>query len=192
MIDRLAALIVDEGNWLTVSMSVAGVGVGLLSLRLRGSAVPVRHRIMAAMNLSAGVTIGSMACGHLLAVATKLALGTLREGSLLIFFAIGISLLIPAWMVTQHTRVLLVGNHEARPSTVVLNAWLAITLLMLGLHNLPLAAPALFTIAYRVHSGGLMGWAIVSLAVMVNVGLFAASVLFLASGQSFEQFRGAE
>ena len=80
MVDRLAALIVDEGKWLTASMSLALVGVGLLSLRHRGSAVPVRHRIMAALNLNAGVTVGSMACGHLLAVATKLALGTLRDG----------------------------------------------------------------------------------------------------------------
>ena len=192
MIDRLAALFVDEGKWLTASMSLAAAGVGLLSLRHRGSAVPVRHRIMAALNLNAGVTVGSMACGHLLAVATKLALGTLREGSLLIFFAIGISLLIPSWMVTRHTRVLLARNHEGRPTTVLLNAWLAFTLLMLGLHNLPLAAPALFTIAYCVHSGRVMGWVIVSTAVTFNVGLFAASLAFLASGQSFEQFRGAE
>lgn len=190
MIERLAALIVDEGKWLTASMSLAGVGVALLGLRYRGSTVPVRDRIMAAMNLSAGVTIGSMAFGHLLAVATKLALGTLRDGSLLIFFAIGISLLIPSWMVIRHTRVLLAGSYEGRPTTVLLNTWLAISLLTLGLHNLPLAAPALFTIAYRVHSGRLVGWAIVSMAVAFNIGLFAASVVFLASGQSFEQFRG--
>lgn len=192
MIDRLAALIVDEGKWLTASLTLAGVGVALLSLCHRGSAVPVRHRIMASMNLSAGVTIGSMACGHLLAVATKLALGTLREDSLLILVGIGICLLIPSWMVTRHTPAVLAGRHEGRPTTVLLNGWLAITLLMLGLHNLPLAAPALFTIAYRVHSGGLIGWAIVSMAVAFNVGLFAVSWIFLASGQSFEQFRGME
>jgi hypothetical protein len=144
------------------------------------------------MNLSAGVIIGSMACGHLLAVMTKLALGTLREGSLPIFFAIGISLLIPSWMVTQHTRAVLAGNHEGSTTTVRLHAWLAITLLVLGLHNLPLAAPAFFTIAYRMHSGRLIGWAIVGVAVMFNAGLFAASLVFMASGQSFEQFRGIE
>jgi hypothetical protein len=144
------------------------------------------------MNLAAGVMIGTMACGHLLAVATKLALGTLREGSLPIFVAIGISLVIPSWMVARHTRELLAGGSEGRPTTVLLNAWLAITLLALGLHNLPLAAPALFTIAYRLHSGRLMGWAIVSMAVAFNVGLFAASWVFLISGQSFEQFRGIE
>jgi hypothetical protein len=30
------------------------------------------------------------------------------------------------------------------------------------------------------------------MAVTFNVGLFAASLVFLASGRSFEQFRGAE
>jgi hypothetical protein len=192
MIDRLVALIVDEGKWLTLSMSLAGVGIALLIFRQRASTLPVRQRITAAMNLGAGLTIGSMAFGHLLAVATKLALGTLREGSLPIFLAIGLGLLIPSWMVTRHTRELLHANDETRRTTVLLNAWLAITLLALGLHNLPLAAPALFTIAYRVHSGRLMGWAIASLAVAFNVSLFAASLVFLASGQSFEQFFGIE
>jgi hypothetical protein len=192
VIDQLAALIVDEGKWLTASMILAGVGVAVLCLRCRGSAVPLHRRIMAAMNLSAGLTIGSMACGHLLAVATKLALGTLREGSLLIFLAIGISLAMPSWMVTRHTGAVLGGSHEGRATTVLLNAWLASTLLALGLHNLPLAAPALFTIAYRLHPAGRTGWAIVSMAVALDVGLFVASLVFLASGQSFEQFRGIE
>jgi len=191
MIDRLVALVVDEGKWLTLSMTVAGAGIALI-ISHRGATLPVRHRIMAAMNFAAGATIGTMAFGHLLAVATKLALGTLREGSLLVFLAIGISLLVPSWMVTLHTRKLLGPNSESRGTTVLLNAWLAITLLALGLHNLPLAAPALFTIAYRVHSGRLLGWAIASLAVAFNVGLFAASLVFLASGQSFEQFSGIE
>ena len=192
MIDRLAALIVDEGKWLTVSMTMAGLAVGLLARRHRGSVVPVRFRILAAMNLNAGVTIGSMAFGHLLAVTTKLALGTLREGSILVFVGIGVILLVPSWSVARHTRTVLTGAHERRATTVLLNGWLAATLLALGLHHLPLAAPALFTIAYRMYPGGLMGWAIVSLAVTAYVGLFAASLVFFASGQSFERFRGLE
>lgn len=192
MIDRLVALIVDEGKWLTLSMSLAGVAVAVLTYRLSGSALPVRQRIMAAMNLAAGITIGTMAVGHLLAVAIKLALGTLREGSLLVFLAIGISLLIPSWMVAQHTRRLCSTHDGSRQTTVLLNAWLAMTLLALGLHNLPLAAPPLFNIAYRLHSSTLAGWAIVGLAVVFNVGLLAASLVFLASGQSFEQFSGIE
>ena len=34
--------------------------------------------------------------------------------------------------------------------------------------------------------------AIVSMAVFVNVGLFLGSLIFMASGQSFEQFRGIQ
>ena len=62
--------------------------------------------------------------------------------------------------------------------------------LALGIHNLPLAAPGFLNIAYKVHSGRVMGWAIVGIAIVVNVGLFIGSLIFLASGQSFEQFRG--
>jgi hypothetical protein len=190
--DRLLALIVDEGKWLTLSMSVAAAGVGWLLVRFRGSPVALRQRILASLNLSAGLIVGSMATGHLLAVATKLALGTLREGSLVIFVAIGLVLFVPAWMVTRHTAALL-GEHEpTRASTLGLNAWLGATLLALGLHNLPLAAPSLFTMAYRAHSRGVVGWAIVGTAAVFSVGLFAASLVFLASGQSFEQFRGIE
>jgi hypothetical protein len=76
--------------------------------------------------------------------------------------------------------------------TLKLNAWLALTLLALGLHNLPLAAPALLNLGYHLHSRRVVGWAFVSLAVVVNVGLFIGSLIFLASGQSFEQFRGIE
>lgn len=190
--DRLVGLIVDEGKWLTLSMSVAAVAVVVLVLRYRGSPLPVPRRTAAALNLNAGVIIGVMAFGHLLAVATKLVLGTLREGSLLIFVAIGISLLVPSWLVIRHTGTILAGHDKDRPTTLLLNGWLAVTLLALGLHNLPLAAPALFAIAHRVLPPGAIGWTVVSAAVVFNVGLFAASLVFLASGQSFEQFRGIE
>jgi hypothetical protein len=36
----------------------------------------------------------------------------------------------------------------------------------------------------------LVGWTIVGAAVVVNFGLFIASLIFLASGRSFEQFSG--
>jgi hypothetical protein len=133
-----------------------------------------------------------MAAGHLLAVATRLALGTLREGSLVAFVAIGLVLLVPAWLVTRHTAALLREDEPTRARTYGLNAWLATALLALGVHNLPLAAPSLFTIAYRAHSRGVVGWAIVGTAAIFSVGLFAASLVFLTSGQSFEQFRGIE
>jgi hypothetical protein len=69
---------------------------------------------------------------------------------------------------------------------------LSITLLGLGLHNLPLAAPGFLNIAYHLHSGRVVGRVIVGMAVVVSVALFIGSLVFLASGQSFEQFRGMQ
>lgn len=143
------------------------------------------------MNLFFGVTIGTMAFGHLLAVTVKLATGTLREGSIILFYLIGIVLAVPSWWLIIHTRRILAGDDHGR-TTVVLNTWLAMTLLALGVPNLPLAAPAVLNIGYHFHTRRAVGWAIVGIAVIINVGLFIGSLIFLASGQSFEQFRGIE
>lgn len=191
MIDRVLALIVDEGKWLTASMALALLSVVILLRRQRRGVLTLRSRVLAAMNLAAGITIASMAAGHLLAVSIKLALATLRQGSLPVFIGIGVVLLVPAVAVVRHTRALLGGQDDNR-ATVIVNGWLAISLLALGLHNLPLAAPALFTIAYRQHRRPMVGWAIVGAALAFNIALFAASLIFLASGQSFEQFSGIE
>ena len=190
MIDQLVALIVDESKWLTASLGLALLAVTVLLYRHRHSDLPARRRILTAMNLFFGITIGTMAFGHLLAVTTKLALGTL-DGSRLVFYAIGIALALPSWSLIVHTRQLLVSDDRGR-ATLALNAWLATTLLALGVHNLPLAAPAFLNIWYQLHSARVVGWAIVSITVVVNMGLFIGSLIFLASGQSFEQFRGIE
>ncbi len=191
MIDQLVALIVDESKWLTVSMGVALLALTSLLYRHRHSDLPARRRVMAAMNLFFGVTIGTMAFGHLLAVTTKLAWGTL-EGPIVVFYVIGIVLAVPSWWLIHHVRVLLASDDDHGRMTLVLNAWLAITLLVLGIHNLPLAAPAFFNIGYHLHSRRVVGWALLSMSVVVNVGLFVGSLIFLASGQSFEQFQGIE
>lgn len=189
MSDQIVAYIVDESKWLTVSMSLAMLAVVILFHRT--SSLPTRRRVLAAMNLFFGVMIGTMAFGHLLAVTTKLVLGTL-QGSLLVFYIIGIVLAVPSWWLIYHTRVLLASDDQHAKKTLILNAWLAVTLLALGLHNLPLVAPAFFNIGYQLHSRRFIGWAIVGLAIAANVGLFIGSLIFLASGQSFEQFRGIE
>jgi LPXTG-motif cell wall-anchored protein len=189
--DQLVALIVDESKWLTAAMGLALLAVATLLYRRRRSDLPVRVRVAAAMNLYFGITIGTMAFGHLLAVTTKLALGTLG-GSTPAFYAIGIALAAPSWWLIHHAQRRLASDDNHERATLVLNTWLAITLLALGLHNLPLAAPAFFNIAYKLHSRRAVGWAIVCLAIVVNVGLFVGSLVFLASGQSFEQFRGIE
>ena len=191
MTNQLAALVVDESKWLTVSMGFALLAVTVVLYWLRHPVIPVRRRILAAMNLFFGITIGTMALGHLLAVTTKLAVRTL-EGPVPIFYAIGAALAIPSWCLVYHTRRVLASDHDHGRSTLGLNAWLAITLLALGIHNLPLAAPGFLNIGYHLHSGRVVGWAIVSLAVVANLGLFIGSLVFLASGQSFEQFGGIE
>lgn len=191
MVNQLVALIVDESKWLTASMGFALLCVTILLYRHRNSDFPARRRVLAAMNLFFGVTIGTMAFGHLLAVTTKLALGTL-EGSILMFYVIGAALAVPSWWLIHHTRRVLTSDDEHGRATLILNAWLAITLLVLGVHNLPLAAPAFFNIGYHLHSRRVVGWAIVSMVVIVDLGLFIGSLIFLASGQTFEQFNGIE
>jgi hypothetical protein len=188
MIDRLAALIVDEGKWLTVSMGVASLALALLLYKRRRGEAPPRRVTVAAMSLFFGATIGTMAFGHLLAVTTKLAMGTLR-GSVALLYLIGIMLAVPSWWLVLHTRAVLASEGHGR-RTVTLNAWLAATLVVLGIPNLPLAVPGLFNIAYHLHARRAVGWAALGMAVVVNAFLFVGSLVFLASGQTFEQFRG--
>lgn len=189
MIERLAALVVDESRWLTVSMALAFAAVAVLLVRRRGAGVSARRRILASMNLFFGVTIGTMALGHLLAVSTKLVLGTLA-GSVPRLYLIGIALAVPSWWLVVHVRALLASADAGARKTLLLNAWLALTLVALGAPNLPLAAPALLNVGYQLHSRRWLGHAIVGLAVLVQAGLFVGSLAFLASGRSFEEFRG--
>lgn len=191
MFDALVALIVDEGKWLPASMGLALAAVASLLHRQRQSEVPTRRRILAAMNLFFGVTIGTMAFGHLSAVTAKFASGTL-EGSVPVLYAIGIAVALPSWWLACHTRRVLAPGGDHGRATLGLNAWVSLTLLALGLHNLPLAVPGALNVGYHLHARRAVGWAIVGIAVAVHVGLFIGSVIFLASGQSFEQFRGVQ
>ena len=191
MLAQLVALIVDESKWLTALMAVALLAAAALVIRQRRSALSVRRRVLAAMNLFFGVMIGGMAFGHLLAVTVKLATGTL-VGPILLFYLIGLLLAAPSWWLIAHTRRLLVPDEQPGPATLALNGAVAVALLGPGPQNLPLAAPAFFNIGYQLHSRRAVGWAIISLAVVANVALFVGSLVFLISGQSFEQFRGME
>lgn len=189
MIDHAVAFIVAENKWFTVSIGAALVAGLTLLLRLRRSEAPVRQRVMAIMNLLLGVTIGTMAFGHLLAITTKLAIGTL-EGPTFVLYGIGIVLAVPSWWMIWHIW----RSHVAvpDPTTLKLNIAVVVVLLALGLQNLPLAAPAVLNIAYQRHHKPVVGWAIVSMAVVVYLGLFVGSLIFWASGQSFEEFRGMQ
>ena len=190
-LNELLVLMVDEGNWFPISMGLALAAVATLLYRHRRSDLPSRRRIGAAMNLFFGITIGTMAFGHFSAVTAKLATGAL-EGSALRLYAIGIALALPSWWLVHHALGLFFSDKDHGRTTWVLNAWLAGSLMALGVLNLPLAAPALFNIGYHLHTRRAVGWAIVVLAVVFNGGLFVGSLAFMASGQSFEQFAGME
>jgi hypothetical protein len=189
MIDLVVSLIVDESRWLTASMACAALAVAYLLSRHGRSEQPARRRTLAAMNLFFGVTIGTMAFGHLLAVSTKLVANTL-EGPVGLLYLIGAALAVPAWWLIYRSRTVEAPEAGDR-STVALNLWLVATLLAFGLHNLPLAAPGIINVGYHLHSRRVIGWALVGTAVGVNVVLFVGSLIFLASGQSFEQFDAA-
>lgn len=187
--EKVIALIIDESKWLPLAMSLAFFAAGILYLRHRKSQLPGRRLVLGVMNLFFSVTLLTMAFGHLLAVTTKLAVGSL-QGSPAKLYAIGVALLVPTLWLVLHTRRILIPNADHGRRTFLLNSWLAVTLLVLGIHNLPLAAPAVINIGYHLHSRRIVGWAIVSIAVLFNVALFIGSVVFLLSGQSFEQFSG--
>lgn len=189
MTERLVALIVDESKWMPVSMGIALLAVTVLLFLRRHAGLPGRRRILAAMSLFFGVTIGTMAFGHLLAVSTKLVSGTL-EGSALVLYLIGAALAVPSWWLIYHAGRELASASDPGRTTLGLNAWLTVTLVALGLYNLPLAAPGVLNVAYGLHSGRLAGRALVGIAVLVNLSLFVGSLIFMASGQSFEQFMG--
>jgi hypothetical protein len=188
---QLAALIVDESKWLPASMGLAFLAVAVLLFRRRCAPVSSRRRVEGALNLFFGVTIATMAFGHFLAVTTKLALGELAR-SVPLLYAIGVVVAVPSVWLVCHASRRLSGDDDRSRATLVLNGWLAITLVALGLHNLPLAAPALLNIAYTLHSRRAVGWAVAGMAIVFNAGLFIGALAFMASGQSFEQFTGME
>lgn len=189
MINRLLALIVRESLWLPMSMGLAVLSTSILVYRHAPANLSARQRVTAAMNYFFGVTIGIMAVGHFSAVTTRLALGTLNR-SAPVLYAIGLLFAVPSWWLALHARRRLLSHSDPGPTTLALNAWLALTLLALGRQNLPLVAPAVLNIAYQLHSRRGVGWATVGIAVILQVALFVASLVFLASGQTFEQFSG--
>jgi len=185
VIEGLAAFIVGEGNWLPLAMGTAFMASGVMFFSIRQRTIPQRQRILALMNLFTGVMLLVMGSGHLLAVTIKLVQGTLR-GSALLFYVIGVAVVAPAWFVIWNTRAIL-ATAEAR-TTVKLNAWIAITLVVLGLVNLPLAVPALCNVGYGLHQRRWVGWTFVTIGLIAAVGLFIGGVIFMASGQTFEEF----
>ncbi len=170
MLDRLAAFIVGEGNWLPIAMIVAAVAAWLARRRGR----------LAAMNLFVGVTLLVMGSGHLLAVTTKWQQGTLA-GSPALLYLIGVVIVVPSLFLVRHANGSRAGTW---------NGWMAATLIALGLVNIPLAIPALLNIAYCRHRRPLTGQLILGAWLLVTAGLFTGGMLFMLSGaRTFEEFQ---
>jgi hypothetical protein len=179
---RIVDGILNEGAWLAWSMALSFVAVAVFA-RARSSGGWDRGRVLRALHVFYGALIGTMAFGHLLAVTVKAAQGVL-EPPLWAMGLLGLALAVPAWWLAA--RAWRAG--QAGPVSARLNVWLGLCLLGLGLHNLPLAAPAALNLAYQFHARRALGWAIVGAAVAANVALFAGALAFWASGQTFEQF----
>lgn len=189
MIEQIIALALDEGKWLSAAMLLSLIAVLALITRQRRQRLPRRLQFIAALNLYFGGMIGIMSLGHLLAVTIKLFQGALN-GSLLLLYPLGLVLAVPAgWLAFEAGR-LAVFNEQRRKKMVALNLCLGISLLAFGIHNWPLAAPAAWNIAYLFHSRQVVGWTIVSVAIVATLALFAGSLVFFLSDQSFEQFKG--
>lgn len=172
-------LIVGEGNWLPLAMLIAAI-LAADALRREG---PTQARVLAAMYRFFGATIGTMTIGHLLAVTVKASQGTLNA-SPWVLYPLGLGLTIPSWWLVAHARD---ERGDGRAVTAV-NAGLGIALVAIGLVNIPLAVPAALNLGYRFHRRPATGKAIVVLAVVTNILLFVGGVIFMASGQTFEEF----
>ena len=187
-------LILEESKWFAFAMSTAMLGVALwLFLRRRSGPLEARPTVASALNLFYGIVIGLMGFGHLLAVALKIGMGSI-ESSVhpILLLLLGLILAVPGgWLAVVAAR----NDAESTPPSRrswLLNAWLCTALLALGPQNLPLAAPAALNLAYAFHKRRWAGWVIAGAAALAHLGLFVGSLLFLASGGSFEQFSGME
>ena len=189
MNERITELVLDESKWFFSALLASLVAVVVLICRRRRSARSRRVAILQGMNLFYGCTIGVMSFGHLLAVTIKLAQGTLR-GSTWILIPLGLALAVPAWWHAFRAARLANEEERWRRRTAALNVCLGICLLAFGLHNGPLAAPAALNVAYLFHSRSAAGWTILAATVVTHLALLIGSLVFLASGQSFEQFSG--
>ena len=179
-------VILTESNWMPAAMALAFIAVAV-RLRVDWRAVPAGLRILRALTLFYGVMIGIMASGHLIAVSIKAAQGTL-QGSPWFLYTLGLSLAVPAWwLAAEAVRARLEDSRGLR-RTVGLNGWLGLALMVIGPHNWPIAAPAVLNIAYRFQTHRAIGTAIVIVAGVGYAALFAGALMFMASGQTFEEF----
>jgi hypothetical protein len=189
MVDGLLTLVLDESKWLTVSMGTAFLTVTLLLYRYRRRNLSPQTRTLAALTLMFAVTISVMAFGHLLAVTVTMLTSTLR-GSALVVYGVGVALAVPSWWLLVHA--LRTFDQIRSRRTLILNGALSFTLVALGPANLPLAMPGFLNMLHQLNTRRRVGWAIAGATVTLTAALFVGSLIFWASGQTFEQFRNLE
>ena len=188
MTELITEIILTEGNWMPAAMVIAFIAVAA-KLRADRHTASTRTRSFRALTLFYGVMIGIMGSGHLIAVSIKAAQGTL-QGSPWFLYTLGFSLAVPAWwLAAEALRAGLEDPHSLR-RTVGINTWLGLALMVFGPHNWPIAAPAALNIAYRFQSHRAIGMAIVIVVGVGYAALFAGAVMFMASGQTFEELQG--
>ena len=178
-------------RWLAGAMVAAGLAVAL-RLRSRRDVGRDRGTVLSAMHLFYGSMIGVMGFGHLLAVSLEIAIGQSLRTNPLFLYLIGLALAVPAGALARHGWRFLGSSDPSPHRALALNGLLGLTLLALGPHNAPLAAPALLNILFGVVRRRAVGWAIVGTSLVGYALLFAGALVFFISGQSFEQFSGME
>ena len=188
MTERITELILTEQYWMPAAMAIAFIAVAA-RLRADRHTASTRLRSLRALTLFYGVMIGIMGSGHLIAVSIKAAQGTL-QGSPGFLYSLGLSLAVPAWVLAAMALRAGLEDQRGLRLTVGLNGWLGLALMAIGPHNWPIAAPAALNIAYRLQTHRAVGMAIVIVAGVGYVALFAGALMFMAGGQTFEELQG--
>ena len=188
MTERIAEIILTEGNWMPAAMAVAFIAVAARLWADRHTA-STKLRSFRALTLFYGVMIGIMGSGHLIAVSLKAAQDTL-QGSPWFLYTLGLSLAVPAWWLAAEALNAGLEDPRRLRRTVGLSGWLGLALMAIGPHNWPIAAPAALNIAYRFQTQRAVGLAIVIVAGVGYAALFAGALMFMASGQTFEELQG--
>src|SRR5262245_57061287 len=174
----VARLIIDESKWFSFSMLVAAAGVALMWLWPTRANRVGADRATPALNLFFALVVGTMAGGHLMAVTTKMLLGTLSAPAPRLYL-IGIALALPSVSLATHVRRILRNPDTHQRRTMVLNGWVVATLVLLGPANLPLAVPGLLNVAYVHSPARRLRTVIASVAILTNAALFLGGLIFL-------------